>query len=643
MEELKVYETFERKDIEEIIKGNIKTVDEKFAQIAPLFVRTGYYLRRQFDEKMYQDAGFDKFEDYVKETYGKSRSWAKRMMQINEKFSVDGNSPLMDEKFVGYSVSHLQEMIYLTDEQLEEVNLDMTVKEIREIRNTEEEEVQEEPVSILGYPLKVYPEDSLIATPGCGNQDCFSCHRDGCELRQADCYCVEAPMANPFPCTTINVVDMLREEIGSSCQFVNEDLTYHRKGDGQPVPCCKSCNNKCGYACNRSKREEPQKVIPEEQNVDEDIPCDVAQDEQLPGKTKIQDCPGICPKTELQEKEVLKDSTWFVKKYFKTYGKSKLREVEEIFKKIKNNGERAKAVCRLMAHYGYSSAGSYEFSYTFRGFASGIEFESNDTRLQMKYGRFVVEIESIYGFRYMQDAQKECATSHKESMIENEKHVLETAEIVIENADSVIETAETVIEEPEIVDEQGKTIPEERIEELTEEATEDTDIQIVKKTLEKENRMLHDMRECYAENDWRVRRQKLLVGALANFVCELEEILNEEPEQEQPELPVLKNNDQRKEFIDNYMNWPIWLETKETGERYYRYNFENGTAFVVKVYYHRCFNYAAGFTENLESRYSNRYRSEEYYLLMDGKFFKDCLTNRSALVEHMKNVQRNGR
>lgn len=142
MEEARIWETFNCKDIEEIIKGNLRTIDEKFAQITASFVTNGYYLRRQHDEKMYVAEGYDSFEEYVKAVYGKSRSWAKRMMQINEKFSVGGNDPRIDKRYVEYSVSQLQEMLYLEDEQMEEVTPGMTVKEIRELRAPEKKLVK---------------------------------------------------------------------------------------------------------------------------------------------------------------------------------------------------------------------------------------------------------------------------------------------------------------------------------------------------------------------------------------------------------------------------------------------------------------------------------------------------------------------
>lgn len=54
--------------------------------------------------------------------------------------------------------------------------------------------------------------------------------------------------------------------------------------------------------------------------------------------------------------------------------------------------------------------------------------------------------------------------------------------------------------------------------------------------------------------------------------------------QEQPELPLLKNNDQRKEWLQNYQSWGLWYEDKNIGCRYYKYDFECGAKLIVSEY-----------------------------------------------------------
>lgn len=52
----------------------------------------------------------------------------------------------------------------------------------------------------------------------------------------------------------------------------------------------------------------------------------------------------------------------------------------------------------------------------------------------------------------------------------------------------------------------------------------------------------------------------------------------------QPSLPVMKNNDQRKEWLRNYKEWGLWYTDEHIGARYYKYDFENGTRLIVEEY-----------------------------------------------------------
>lgn len=52
----------------------------------------------------------------------------------------------------------------------------------------------------------------------------------------------------------------------------------------------------------------------------------------------------------------------------------------------------------------------------------------------------------------------------------------------------------------------------------------------------------------------------------------------------QPPLPVMKNNDQRKEWLRNYKEWGLWYTDEHIGARYYKYDFENGARLIVEEY-----------------------------------------------------------
>lgn len=283
-------------EVDRYYQGNI-TLEEAENYIASglitaarAYVANGYYLRRIRDDRLYEEAGYKNFEEYVRAKYNKDKGWASKCIKVNQELSADGNSPILISNYQDYSVYQLVEIAYMTEEQRVEADPDMTVQALKEIRNPKpivEEKVvtsqleersaepepdletqqieesiaisQQEPkkLSAYGTLIKVYPEDSLLTTPGCeGGHDCFSCHLQ-CDIRQEYCWCVEASIGNPFPCEQISRIDSLREEIGERCQFVDLDQAYQRAGDHEPVPCCKRCKEPCQYACERSiqKRE----------------------------------------------------------------------------------------------------------------------------------------------------------------------------------------------------------------------------------------------------------------------------------------------------------------------------------------------------------------------------------------------------
>lgn len=144
---------------------------------------------------------------------------------------------------------------------------------------------------------------------------------------------------------------------------------------------------------------------------------------------------------------------------------------------------------------------------------------------------------------------------------------------------------------PELMPEEPDADPECREEggaqgqeaEKWEDLSELSDIELLQGKLEKEKRTLDMMLEEFTEKDRRVRLQKLIVGALAANICGMDN-QQEPPEPVQPEFPVLKNNDQRKEWLRDYKAWGLWYEDEHIGCKYYKYDFENGARLIAETY-----------------------------------------------------------
>ncbi len=97
----------------------------------------------------------------------------------------------------------------------------------------------------------------------------------------------------------------------------------------------------------------------------------------------------------------------------------------------------------------------------------------------------------------------------------------------------------------------------------------------------------------------------------------------------QPEFPVLKNADQRKEWLKNYKDWGLWYRDENIDVNYYKFDFFDGSRLIVAEYPQRRLPY--------ESKINDKFF---YHLLEnDEKYesYPDCETN---IVEFLKNMQK---
>ena len=166
-----------------------------------------------------------------------------------------------------------------------------------------------------------------------------------------------------------------------------------------------------------------------------------------------------------------------------------------------------------------------------------------------------------------------------------------------------------------------------------EELSDKTDMDLLRDLLEQEKYRLGLMREEYSENDIRVRKQKLIVGAYAGMITGLDAYA--EQDREQPELPKLRNNDQRKAFLNNYREWPVWFRVNEASEVYYRYDLPDGSSIVICEY-----RYYLAWLEKHTGEDPNRTGTREYLLKPGYHYLEDCKTNMSCLIDYLKLIQK---
>lgn len=153
------------------IKNRIK---DKLNETVNNFVIIGYYLKQVRDNALYIQDGYKNMEEFAMGEYKLSASTASRFMDINTKFTVDGNSLELKEEYRNFSYSKLQEMLTVRDEDLELITEDTTVKQIREIKAVEKEEAKEEERKAqeqLPLMQMVEPKEEPVAT---SQEDAFN-------------------------------------------------------------------------------------------------------------------------------------------------------------------------------------------------------------------------------------------------------------------------------------------------------------------------------------------------------------------------------------------------------------------------------------------------------------------------------------
>lgn len=294
-----IHGLFNLREERELAVASFGYIKRDIGDIKNQYICLGFHLYEMQDMKYYEDFGYTDFYEFCEKNFQIDKSAVSRCIDVWWEFgAVDENScnhkMWLSPEYSDYNYSQLCELLPLDKKQRKKITPDMTVKQIREkkkewregreaamcgpvatsqpeesekvgneeIVGTESEEV-EAPLSFYGLPKTEYPQDSLITTAGCGHKyTCFSCHVN-CSIRQENCYCVEAPLGDPFPCTVLGAYERIAIDVGERCEFVDLELAEHTARSNAPVPCCKHCENPCEYECCKSaeKRDKEKDLV----------------------------------------------------------------------------------------------------------------------------------------------------------------------------------------------------------------------------------------------------------------------------------------------------------------------------------------------------------------------------------------------
>lgn len=109
-------------------------LDAEIKANAEGFVRIGYLLKVARDTNILEESGYKNVAEFAQAEYGLTKDVVSRFIAINDRYSIDGYSDKLLEKYEGYGVAKLQEMLTLPDEIIEEITPSLTKREIQDIK-----------------------------------------------------------------------------------------------------------------------------------------------------------------------------------------------------------------------------------------------------------------------------------------------------------------------------------------------------------------------------------------------------------------------------------------------------------------------------------------------------------------------------
>ena len=117
-------------------------LDTELNKAADGFVKIGYLLKVARDTDVLKDSGYNTVAEFAQAEYGLTKDTVSRYININDRFSEDGYSPVLANRFHNYGLAKLQEMLTLPDNIVEAIPEDISKEDIRTIKKEYAEEQQ---------------------------------------------------------------------------------------------------------------------------------------------------------------------------------------------------------------------------------------------------------------------------------------------------------------------------------------------------------------------------------------------------------------------------------------------------------------------------------------------------------------------
>ena len=134
-------------------------LDKNLEQQAAGFVEAGYLLKVARDTNILAESGYKTVAEFAQAEYGFTKDLVSRYIGINDKFSRDGYSEELDDKYKGFGFSKLAEMLSLPDSIIEEISPTLTRAQIQEVKKEVKEEEKISDIEVLMEERKEFENE----------------------------------------------------------------------------------------------------------------------------------------------------------------------------------------------------------------------------------------------------------------------------------------------------------------------------------------------------------------------------------------------------------------------------------------------------------------------------------------------------
>ena len=504
-------------------------------------ITVGYYLKAVRDNELFRSAGYETIWDYAWGEYGFSKGTASRYMKRNDRFSIGGNSPIIADEFRAFNRSQLQEMLSLDAEQMSTVTPDMTVREIRELRRPKEIPYFEIPgqLSLSDFPElgEAEMEDSAVEnsapTETMTSTTAFTVSAEDLIGEPEEKLSAYGFPKRVYPADSLLTTPGCKGDNGRGYDCFNCHLECEIRQEY-----CRCVDATCGFPfpcqmVDTGKREILEKKIGERcQFIDLNLADHAAGDgSPIP----------CCKDCETPCEYACENSGKRVATSQQSVAADEQQEMEgNDAEKQQDIPEKPKT--EKCIHDGIS-----------RCTLSEEDKEKDGTGKDCAH-------HCCWNCVKRDGCNIECYASSKRKTLDDD-------EVAAEDEENAEQPAEPI----------------------------EFDRKTLEDMIRNAQEVLDQMCDYWVENQpYIYAKYNMMIQAYKLLLKEHDESNQKlDPVKQQPELPLLKNDKQRAEFIDAYEEWPLWIDNQETGEKYYRYELPDGTSFVIKTYHAMLYNYDA--------------------------------------------------